>query len=93
MADPICPGCHHRMNGVGGMCHVESCRCVCTDEVEIAETIKESADHSPRGDDPIALARRVVDLLGRCQVYGPADALRDAAARLLTRLVDEGAPR
>jgi len=39
-----CPGCHHRMDGIGGMCALGWCRCVCVDEVEKAENAKESAE-------------------------------------------------
>jgi hypothetical protein len=55
-----------------------------------AEIVKENGTSPQAGNNAIALARRVVDLLGRCQLYGPADALRDTAARLLTVLVDQG---
>lgn len=29
---PTCPRCHHRRDGVGDMCSVDWCRCVCSEE-------------------------------------------------------------
>lgn len=47
---PICPTCHHRMDGNGGCCTARdgACRCACPDE--LAKKSRENADRSRAGD-------------------------------------------
>jgi len=40
------------MDGVGGMCTVEWCRCVCTDELEKARNAKKNDTSPPLEKNP-----------------------------------------